>query len=284
VDTCYRHPDRETGLHCSNCGRPICAECMTHAAVGIRCPECAGQRTVAQRAGFTLPRMPFVTYALIAANIILFVLTNRVAASGGLFSAGNLNSLGERLVLFGPSVANGDDYRLLSAAFIHYGILHIAVNMYALFLLGGAFERYAGPVRFAAVYFTSALTGSFGALLVTPHAATAGASGAIFGIMGALFVLERQRGMALLQSPIGGLILINLLITFGIPGISIGGHIGGLIGGVICGWLVLELAEKRRMPGLAVASCGLVAVACIAGAIAVAGSTGLVPHGIGLGS
>jgi membrane associated rhomboid family serine protease len=275
VDTCYRHPDRETGLHCSNCGRPICAECMTHAAVGIRCPECAGQRTAMQRAGFTMPRMPYVTYALIAANVIVYALTNRVGVSGGLFSAGTLNARGERLVLFGPSVANGQDYRLLSAAFIHYGIFHIAVNMYALFLLGGAFERYAGHVRFAFVYFTAALTGSFGALLVTPHAATAGASGAIFGVMGALFVLERQRGMALLQSPIGGLIVINLLITFGIPGISIGGHIGGLIGGALVGFALSGYGRSHmaygRLGVLSVMGVALIAAAAVAGSLAVAG-------------
>jgi membrane associated rhomboid family serine protease len=276
VDTCYRHPDRETGLHCSNCGRPICAECMTHAAVGIRCPECAGRRTVMQRAGFTLPRAPVLTYALIATNIALFVLTNKVGASGGLgFSGATLNSLGDRLVLFGPSVAKGQDYRLLSAAFIHYGLLHIGFNMYALYLLGGVFERYAGPVRFAAVYFTAALTGSFGALLLTPHSATAGASGAIFGLMGALFVLERQRGMALLQSPIGGLILINLAITFGIPGISIGGHIGGLIGGGLVGFALSGYGRGHmaygRLGVLSLFGVAAIATAAVAGSLAVAG-------------
>ena len=276
MDTCYRHPDRETGLHCSNCGRPICADCMTHAAVGIRCPECAGRRTVAQRAGFTLPRTPYVTYALIAANIALFVLTNKVGASGGLgFGGGTLNSLGIRLVLFGPAVAHGQDYRLLSAAFIHYGILHIAVNMYVLYIVGGVFERYAGPVRFAAVYFTSALAGSFGALILSPDAATAGASGAIFGIMGALFVLERQRGMALLQSSIGGLILINLIITFGIPGISIGGHIGGLIGGALAGLALSEFGRGHMVYGklsvLSVLGVAVVAAVSVAGSLAVVG-------------
>jgi membrane associated rhomboid family serine protease/DNA-directed RNA polymerase subunit RPC12/RpoP len=276
VDTCYRHPDRETGLHCSNCGRPICAECMTHAAVGIRCPECAGRRTAAQQAGFTLPRTPFVTYALIAANIALFVLTNKVGASGGLgFGGGTLNSLGIRLVLFGPAVAHGQDYRLLSAAFIHYGILHIAVNMYALYLLGGVFERYAGHLRFAAVYFTSALAGSFGALILTPNSATAGASGAIFGVMGALFVLERQRGMALLQSPIGGLILINLIITFGIPGISIGGHVGGLIGGALVGFALSGYGRGHmaygRLGALSVLGIAAIVVVAVAGSLAVAG-------------
>jgi membrane associated rhomboid family serine protease len=249
---------------------------MTHAAVGIRCPECAGRQSAARRAGFTLPRTPYVTYALIAANIALFVLTNKVGASGGLgFSGGTLNSLGIRLVLFGPAVAHGQDYRLLSAAFIHYGLLHIAVNMYALYLLGGVFERYAGPVRFAAVYFTSALAGSFGALILTPNSATAGASGAIFGIMGALFVLERQRGMALLQSPIGGLILINLIITFGIPGISIGGHVGGLIGGALAGFALSGYGRGHmaygRLGALPVLGIAAIAVVSVAGSLAVAG-------------
>jgi membrane associated rhomboid family serine protease len=277
VDTCYRHPDRETALHCSNCGRPICPECMTHAAVGIRCPECAGRRTVTQRAGFTMPRTPVLTYGLIAANIALFLLTNRVGSGGGglSFGSADLNSLGDRLVLYGPSVANGQDYRLLSAAFIHYGLLHIAFNMYALYILGTAFERYAGPVRFAAVYFTAALSGSFGALILTPHSATAGASGAIFGLMGALFVLERQRGMALLQSPIAGWILINLIFTFGIPGISVGGHIGGLVGGGLAGFALSGYGRGHmaygRLGVLPVLGVAVIVVASVAGSLAVAG-------------
>jgi membrane associated rhomboid family serine protease len=277
VDTCYRHPDRETALHCSNCGRPICPECMTHAAVGIRCPECAGRRTVTQRAGFTMPRTPVLTYGLIAANIALFMLTNRIGSGGGglSFGSADLNSLGDRLVLYGPSVANGQDYRLLSAAFIHYGLLHIAFNMYALYILGTAFERYAGPVRFAAVYFTAALSGSFGALILTPHSATAGASGAIFGLMGALFVLERQRGMALLQSPIAGWILINLIFTFGIPGISVGGHIGGLVGGGLAGFALSGYGRGHmaygRLGVLPVLGVAVIVVASVAGSLAVAG-------------
>ncbi len=277
MDTCYRHPDRETALHCSNCGRPICPECMTHAAVGIRCPECAGRRTVTQRAGFTMPRTPVLTYGLIAANIALFMLTNRIGSGGGglSFGSADLNSLGDRLVLYGPSVANGQDYRLLTAAFIHYGLLHIAFNMYALYILGTAFERYAGPVRFAAVYFTAALSGSFGALILTPHSATAGASGAIFGLMGALFVLERQRGMALLQSPIAGWILINLIFTFGIPGISVGGHIGGLVGGGLAGFALSGYGRGHmaygRLGVLPVLGVAVIVVASVAGSLAVAG-------------
>lgn len=248
---------------------------MTHAAVGIRCPECAGRRTGVRMAGFTLPRAPILTYGLIAANILVFVLTNRIGGVGVGFSGGSLNSLGNRLVLYGPAVANGQDYRLVSAAFIHYGILHIAVNMYALYLLGSAFERYAGTGRFAAVYFTSALSGSFGALVLTPHSQTAGASGAIFGVMGALFVLERQRGMALLQSPIGVLILINLAITFGIPGISIGGHVGGLIGGALVGFALSGYGRGHmaygRLGALSVIGILAVAALSVAGSLAVAG-------------
>jgi membrane associated rhomboid family serine protease len=248
---------------------------MTHAAVGIRCPECAGKGTVMQRAGFTLPRAPVLTYALIAANIVLFLLTNKINVSGGLGFGGTLNSLGNHLVLYGPAVKNGQDYRLLSAAFIHYGLLHIAFNMYALYLLGSAFERYAGPARFALVYFTAALAGSFGALLLTPHAATAGASGAIFGLMGALFVLERQRGMALLQSPIGFLILINMAFTFGVPGISIGGHIGGLIGGGLAGFALSGYGRSHMAYGplgaLSLLGIAAIVAASVAGALAVAG-------------
>jgi membrane associated rhomboid family serine protease len=277
VDTCYRHPDRETALHCSNCGRPICAECMTHAAVGIRCPVCAGKATPLQRAGFTMPHAPLVTYSLIMINVAVFALTNQVGGGGGAFGFGSadLNSLGQRLVLFGPAVAHGQDYRLLTAAFIHYGVLHIAFNMYALFILGTAFERYAGHMRFAVVYFTAALAGSFGALILTPHSATAGASGAIFGIMGALLVFERQRGIALLQSPIVGWIVINLIITFSIPGISIGGHVGGLIGGALAGFALSDYGRSHmaygRLGVLPVLGVAAIVIASVAGSLAVAG-------------
>ena len=277
MDTCYRHPGRETALHCSNCGRPICAECMTHAAVGIRCPVCAGKATPLQRAGFTMPHAPLVTYSLIMVNVAIFALTNQVGGGGGAFGFGSadLNSLGQRLVLFGPAVAHGQDYRLLTAAFIHYGVLHIAVNMYALFILGTAFERYAGHLRFAVVYFTAALAGSFGALILTPHSATAGASGAIFGIMGALLVFERQRGIALMQSPIVGWIVINLIITVSIPGISIGGHVGGLIGGGLAGFALSDYGRSHmaygRLGVLPVLGVAAIVIASVAGSLAVAG-------------
>jgi membrane associated rhomboid family serine protease len=250
---------------------------MTQTPVGLRCPECSGRgRTRVQRPGFLMGREPRVTQALILTNLALYVLTNpNLGLSGGGLFSGTLNQRGVGLTLFGPAVQNGEYYRLISAAFIHYGPAHIAFNMYALYLLGSALERYVGSRRFAIIYLLAALGGSFGALLLTPDAHSAGASGAIFGLMGAMLVLERQRGITLLGGSIGGLLVINLIITFGIPGISIGAHIGGLIAGAVAG-LVLSgfgrghLAYGRLSPltGLALVAIG---VATVAGSLAVAG-------------
>jgi membrane associated rhomboid family serine protease len=177
--------------------------------------------------------------------------------------------------LYASGIQDGQYYRLISDAFLHFGIIHIALNMYVLWILGAALERYAGPLRFGMVYFVSALTASFGALLLTPNALTGGASGAIFGVMGALFVLERQQGIALLGGPVAGIIVINLVFTFGVAGISIGGHIGGLIGGILVGLILTRfgrghLAYSPMTPLIALAICALGAAA-VAGSVAVAG-------------
>ena len=246
---------------------------MTQTPVGLRCPECAGRRARVRRPGFTLERSPNLTYLLIAANLVLFALTNDLGG-GGLFG-GQLNELGRRLALFGPAVADGQYERLLTAAFIHFGLLHLAFNMYALYILGALFERYVGPLRFAAVYLAAALSGSFGALLLTPDATTAGASGAIFGLMGAMFVLERQRGLSLLGGGIGGLLLINLLITFSVSNISVGGHLGGLAGGALAGFALSGYGRGHiaygRLTPLALAGVAAIAAGAIAGSLAVAG-------------
>jgi membrane associated rhomboid family serine protease len=275
VPTCYRHPNRETGLACSNCGRPICSECMTHAAVGIRCPECAGRRPMLRRAGFTLPNEPWVTRALLAVNVFVFLITNRIGAGLSPTANGQLTSLGRRMALLGPAVADGEWWRLVTSTFVHFGFLHIAFNMYALYLIGSVLERYVGSLRFALIYLVSGLAGSFGALILTPNALTAGASGAIFGLMGAMLVLERQRGVQLLGGPIGGLILINLLLTFTIPGISKGGHLGGLVGGGLVAFALsgygrghLAYGRLGLAPALGVA---VIAVVSVAGSLAVAG-------------
>lgn len=276
--TCYRHPGRETALSCSNCERPICTDCVTQTPVGLRCPECAG-RTRVHMPGFMMGNEPRLTYLFIALNAAMFIATNKIGSSGGgLFgSGGRLNELGTDLALSGRFIEQGEYYRLVTSAFIHYGLLHLAFNMFGLYLLGGALERYAGTWRFAAVYLLSALSGSFGALLLSPDALTAGASGAIFGLMGALVVLERQRGIALLGGSIGPLLLVNLIFTFAYAGsISVGGHLGGLAGGVVTGFLLSgfgrgHLAYSRATP-LTVVGLLILAAALVCGSVAVAGS------------
>ncbi len=241
---CYRHPNRETLLSCSSCERPICTSCMTTAAVGVRCPECArggasaasaGVSRLRTRAGAGADTM-IATGALLALNIV-FYLAQAIQA-GGLQNADASSLVGDGAV-FGPAIADGEWWRMLTGAFLHASIIHIGFNMYLLWILGGALERYVGTGRFLAVYFSAVLWGSVGALALSPDSPTIGASGGVFGLMAALYLLERQRGVALLGSSVGMLLLLNLGITFVLPGISIGGHIGGIVGGAAAG-LVLS--------------------------------------------
>ncbi|MDQ2910438.1 MAG: rhomboid family intramembrane serine protease [Actinomycetota bacterium] len=233
--TCYRHPNRETYVSCSECGRPICPECMTQAPVGQRCPEHSGRPQGVQRLTKGARRGIFegtgalVTKALLAINIVVYVIT--AAQGAGLNSPGG--SLFAKWFLYGPAVANGDWWRLITSAFLHASLIHIAFNMYFLWFVGTAVEQALGRGRFLLVYLVSGLAGSAGALVFTPTSATVGASGAIFGILGAALILERQRNYVLGGSALG-LIVINLILSFAIANISIGGHIGGLIGGGLC--------------------------------------------------
>ncbi len=232
---CYRHPDRETFVSCSECGRPICAECMTPAPVGQRCPEHSGKPQGAKRISAGVRRGTFegtgalMTKILIGVNVFIYVVT--IAQGAGLNSPGG--SLFSRWELFGPAVAQGDWWRLITSAFLHASLLHIAFNMYFLWIVGSAVEQALGRGRFLLVYFVSALAGSAGALVHTPATPVVGASGALFGILGAALVLERQRNYVLGGSA-AALIVINLILGFTLANISIGGHIGGLIGGALC--------------------------------------------------
>ena len=271
--TCYRHPSRETGVSCSNCGRPICPDCMTTTPVGMRCPECAGQRTVVKTLRSTV-RRPELTIALIAVNVVVFLAEGHISLTGG--ESGKVYEEG---ALFGsieghPSlgVAHGQWWRVITGGFLHENVLHIAFNMYVLYVLGSLLEPALGRLRFGLIYAVSLLAGSFGALLVTPHSLTVGASGAVFGIMGAAAVEVRARQIPLMQSGVGSLILINLVISFTLPGISWGGHVGGLIGGALSA-LAFQAAGRRRVQSLALAACVVLAAASFAGSIAVAKST-----------
>ena len=206
--SCYRHPDEPTRVRCARCDRPICTQCMEPSPVGMRCPECAG-RTRALRPRSLAPGQPTMTYALIGINVAAFVAERGGMGTSWAFQNGALT---------GEAVAAGDWWRVISATFLHANLLHIAFNMYALYILGTRLEGYVGTLRFGIIYVLGALGGSAGALLATkPATATVGASGAVFALMGALLVLER-RGVMLI-GPVVPLLLFNLAFTFLVPGV-----------------------------------------------------------------
>ena len=275
---CYRHPDRETGLSCSECGRPICYECMTPAPVGLRCPEHSGKpqgirkvTTPAQRAvtGVGSSRTNVVTLTLIGINVAVVIAELASGASASLtnnaiFRDGALVAIG-RWTSFGPlvGVAQGEWWRLGTSMFLHVSFFHIAVNMYSLYYAGSILEQVIGRWRFLLLYLASGIAGSAGALVYSPLVPTVGASGAIFGILGGLFVLERQRHIST-GGQVAGLIVLNLIITFVFSSyISVGGHVGGLIAGVVLMWLLLHFRRSALYSVLA-------AVAVVAASVVIA--------------
>jgi membrane associated rhomboid family serine protease len=273
--TCYRHPSRETGVSCSNCGRPICPDCMTPTSVGMRCPECSRQKTVVKTIRNTA-RHPEVTIALIVINAIAFIAEGNITVTGQptnkVFIEGAL--VGSYPNAPEVGVAHGQWWRIITGGFLHENLLHIGFNMYVLYILGKLLEPVLGRFRFGLIYAVSLLAGSLGALIISPHSLTVGASGAVFGLMGAAAVEMRARQISIMQSGIGGLILINLIISFTLPGISWGGHIGGLIGGALSA-LAIQLGSRYRSQALALGACVLLGAACFAGAIAVSKSSEL---------
>jgi membrane associated rhomboid family serine protease len=222
--------------------------------------------------------VPQVTYTLIAINVIIFLAegtgayTLEGAASGTLITKGALLGSSESPLLAGQGVAHGQWWRIVTSGFLHENFLHIGFNMWVLYYLGMMLEPALGRVKFTLIYAVSLLTGSLGALLVSPHVLTVGASGAIFGVMGAAAVEMRARQIPIMQSGVGMLIVLNLIISFTIPGISWGGHIGGLIGGALAA-LVLGLGDRYRSQALALAGCVVIAVAAVAGSLASAQSS-----------
>jgi membrane associated rhomboid family serine protease len=268
ADVCYRHPNRETNVKCSRCGRPICPDCMYDSPVGMRCPECAGQRTRARTLPLRRSSAPYGTYALIALNVIVFI-----AEIGGGGGAASLEG-GGRLIsdggLLGPAVADqGEWYRIVTSGFLHAGPLHLFLNMFVLYILGTILEEGIGTARMVGIYVVSLLAGSFGALLLDPDQLTVGASGAVYGIMAATFLVARQRGVEQLASQIGLWVVLNLVFTFSVPGISIGGHLGGLTGGAAAALVIIAGERRGRGAGAAGAEAlGLLVI----GAIAVGGA------------
>jgi membrane associated rhomboid family serine protease len=254
--TCYRHPDRATYIRCTRCNRPICPECMHDAAVGHQCDDCVrdGAKTVRQPkttfGGREYAAKPVITYALIAINVVMFLLES---VSPGLKS---------ELVLFAPAVADGDLYRLVTSAFMHYGVAHLLFNMYALWVIGPPLEKWLGGLRFTALYALSALGGSVLVYLLSSlGAATAGASGAVFGLFGASFVVGKRLNLD--TRWVIGLIAINLAFTFVIPllggqQISWQGHIGGLVTGAAITAAYAYAPRERRTLIQVSATVGLI--------------------------
>ncbi len=243
---------------------------MTSTAVGMRCPECARQRTRVVRGVRSAARLPRVTYALIAINVIVFLTEQGQFTVFGTEVHGTVYE--EGVLDRGLISVEHEYWRLLSTGFLHINLLHILFNMYLLYLLGLMLEPAIGSVRFAAIYFSSLLAGSFGSLLATP-APTLGASGAVFGLMGAAVVELRARRLSVMESGIGGLILINLVLSFTLSGISVGAHVGGLIGGALAA-LAIRTADERKLRPLGLLACVLLAAVAVAGSLIAAEATG----------
>jgi membrane associated rhomboid family serine protease len=262
MPTCYRHPRRETGVSCSNCGNPICPDCMTPTPVGMRCPDCARQRTPV-RTVRSMGGEPIATYVLIAINVAIY------------FGARTSARAYFDLSLTSSGIANGDWWKLVTNGFMHdpNNIFHLLLNMYALFWLGRMIEPALGHARFLGIYFAALLCGSLGVLLLEPDVRAVGASGAIFGLFGASLVMARNRKISLMATGLLPVLALNFIITF-LPGshIAYGAHLGGFLGGLLAAFVVEELARRRRaslVPGMVF--CVVLSAIAVAGSIAVAG-------------
>lgn len=268
---CYRHPERPTQISCVRCERPICPDCMLPASVGFQCPSCvaAGQasirrprRTTAARV--TVAKLGPVTAGLIATNVLAFLAT--VATAGGQIMANYRSPLFAEFATAPLLVADGQWWRMLTGAFLHYGLTHLAVNMFSLYILGRDLEQYLGSVRYAAIYFLSAIGGSVAVLFFgVPFGLVAGASGAIFGLLGATAVALYQR-KANLRSLVA-ILAINVVISF-LPGISLAAHAGGFLIGVAAGAIVIYGRRRSQAILLGLISLGVALVV-----VTVVGST-----------
>jgi membrane associated rhomboid family serine protease len=249
---------------------------MTTTSVGMRCPECARERTRVRRvsAGIGAGETPAATYVLIGINVA-------VALGSYLSGGGQASGLGSDAIhrdgaLSRIAIDNGDLWRLVTSGFIHAGLPHLLFNMLSLWVLGSLLEPVTGRSRFLVIYITSLLVGSFGALVAQKVGVTVGASGAIFGLLAAAIVVLRARGINPVESGLAFWLGFNLLFTFTVSGISIGGHIGGLVGGALAAVVLYEVGPRLRLPFAASAAiCGAIAVAAVLGSIAISDGSAL---------
>jgi membrane associated rhomboid family serine protease len=245
---CVRHPDRATRLSCTRCDRPACPECLREASVGYQCVDCVGQgaRDVRRRttvAGALPARgRPVVVWTLIAINVLIYAWT---AVQAGSITRNSASSLFREWALAPVLVADGDWWRLVTSGFLHIGPLHIASNMFALWVLGRDMEAVLGRGRFLALYMISLLGGSAAVMVFSaPNQAVAGASGAVFGLMGGLVVVLLKIKRAVGQ--VIALIAVNIVISQLVPGISLTGHLGGLAVGTAAAAVLVFAPRQHR--------------------------------------
>ncbi|MFG1819161.1 rhomboid family intramembrane serine protease [Kribbella sp. NPDC049174] len=236
---CYRHPDRPAGVRCQRCDRPICPACMNSAAVGFQCPSCFNEgvksvpRTRTSLGGVQRGNTPIVTMVLLGINVLVFIAV-RAASS----------QLVNDLVLV-PVLVDSEPWRLLTSAFTHLQIFHIFANLFMLYQVGPPLEQMLGRLRYVILYLLSALGGSVAVwFLAAPVSATLGASGAVLGLVGALLVISRARGMDVTW--ILAYVAITAVISFLIPNISWQGHLGGFVTGAAVAWVFLQDTKRRR--------------------------------------
>ncbi|WBQ05454.1 rhomboid family intramembrane serine protease [Kribbella sp. CA-293567] len=237
---CYRHPDRPAGVRCQRCEKPICPSCMNSAAVGFQCPSCFNEgvksvpKTRTSLGGVAARgNTPVVTYVMLALNVLVFI----AVQSGS-------DRLLSDLVLY-PFLVQSEPWRLLTSAFTHVAIFHIFSNLFMLFQVGPQLEHMLGRFRFAALYLLSALGGGVAVwLLSSPVRPTLGASGAVLGLVGALLVISKARGLE--TTWILVYVAITAVISFAVPNISWQGHLGGFVTGAALAWIFLQDAKRRR--------------------------------------
>lgn len=235
---CYRHPNRQSFVLCQRCGRTICPDCQTQAAVGVHCPECVkeARASMPRRAPSVVTAFrssssqPVLTYSLIAITVLVYVLQN--------IPGSPVTALG----VYRPVLTVVEPWTMITAVFLHASILHILFNMYSLFIFGPILERLLGRARFLSLYLVAGFGGSVAVLLLSPGGGVLGASGAIFGLMGAFFVIQRRLGGNNIQILI--VIAINLAMGFFISGISWQAHVGGLVAGCLVALVYL----RTRLP------------------------------------
>ena len=257
---CYRHPDRQSYILCQRCGRTICPQCQTQAAVGVHCPECVkeGRASMPRRTGGVLKSLrpssgaPVVTYAIMAISVLVFILQSLPGSPVTFYG------------IYRPVFTAQAPWTMLTATFLHFNVIHILFNMYSLFIFGPILEHMLGRARFIALYLVSGFGGSVAVLLLSPGSSVLGASGAIFGLMGAFFVIQRKLGGS--DAQIFIIIAINLAAGFFIPNISWQAHVGGLLAGAIVAFIYLRTRREaqRNLQVLLVAGFVVVLIAITA--------------------